>query len=276
MLSSPTHLSSFRHFVVVLLTVGMAACSPPPVAEIPVATQTLIPSTSTWTPVPTATTTSTPPAVPGPLDILGTATSVPLTPLLAGDTPVDERVARELIDDLAQYLKVPTELVRFISVEAWIWTDESLGCRFPPRLEQSIPGLRYKFVVGNMIYEYHTVSGDARRIRCNNAQPLQDELLVRIDPVAAELFEIARQRLSRERDLPVRAVDLLSAASFTWPDTSLGCPIEGQTYDRIRIDGYRLILGVGDERFLFHTDSDSLYPCDFEREVLPPPLDSRG
>lgn len=98
--------------------------------------------------------------------------------------------------------------------------------------------------------------------------PETDDVL-NVDPVAAELASLAQRRIAEELGLPVRRVRILEIESYTWTDTSLGCPIAGETYTPIDVDGYRIVLTAGDNEYLFHTDFDRALPCDVANEQLP-------
>lgn len=89
------------------------------------------------------------------------------------------------------------------------------------------------------------------------------------DPVAAELVALAQRRVAQELNLPTRRVRVIEVKPFVWPDISLGCPEPGETYLAGDIDGYRLVLEVGDVQYIFHTDFDRVVPCDLTNEKLP-------
>jgi len=90
-----------------------------------------------------------------------------------------------------------------------------------------------------------------------------------LNPVAAELVQIARRRIAEQLDLPLRRVRLVDVQPFRWTDSSLGCPLPGQTYVPVLSDGYRVVLAVGDAVYYFHTDFDRALPCDIGLERLP-------
>jgi hypothetical protein len=97
----------------------------------------------------------------------------------------------------------------------------------------------------------------------------ETNLLMEIDPVAAELVALSRRRLSQELDVATGRVRVLEVTPYTWTDSSLGCPLEGEEYSSVLIDGYRIILAVGDDEYIYHTDFDRLFPCEAEAERLP-------
>lgn len=89
------------------------------------------------------------------------------------------------------------------------------------------------------------------------------------DPVAAELVRLAQRRLGDSLDLPIITIRVIEVRPLQWPDSSLGCPLPGQTYTPVRIDGYRIVLAAGEREYIFHTDFDHVLPCDPRNEQLP-------
>jgi hypothetical protein len=89
------------------------------------------------------------------------------------------------------------------------------------------------------------------------------------DIIAAELVGLAQRRLSQEFDVPVRRIRVLELTRYTWPDTSLGCPAPGETYPIADVEGYRIVLAINDEQYIFHTDFDRVIGCDPANEQLP-------
>jgi hypothetical protein len=93
------------------------------------------------------------------------------------------------------------------------------------------------------------------------------------DPVADDLVALAQRRIAQELNLPVRRIRLVEVKFYTWEDTSLGCPVAGETYAEGTIDGYRIVLEAGDKQYIFHTDFDRALPCDAANEKLPSDTD---
>ena len=42
----------------------------------------------------------------------------------------------------------------------------------------------------------------------------------------------------------------------TWPDSSLGCPVEGMMYAQVETEGYIIWLEANDSPYRYHTDTD--------------------
>jgi hypothetical protein len=90
-----------------------------------------------------------------------------------------------------------------------------------------------------------------------------------VDPVAAELTMLAQRRIAQELGLPIRRVQVVEVSSYIWTDSSLGCPVPGESYTQLTVDGYRIVLSAGDNEYIFHTDFDRAIPCDAANEQLP-------
>lgn len=90
-----------------------------------------------------------------------------------------------------------------------------------------------------------------------------------IDPVAADLVGLAQRRLAQDLNLPTRRIQVVEVTSHIWTDTSLGCPLPGENYAQVIVDGYRIVLSAGDQEYLFHTDFDRVVACDAKNEQLP-------
>jgi hypothetical protein len=89
------------------------------------------------------------------------------------------------------------------------------------------------------------------------------------DPVAREIYLLARADLARRLGIDTEAVELVELTSVTWPDTGMGCPEDEGGYESIAVPGYRLVLRADDEEHIYHASFESAFYCDTEREVLP-------
>jgi hypothetical protein len=96
----------------------------------------------------------------------------------------------------------------------------------------------------------------------------QDETL-QTDPVAAELVALAQRRVAQDLGLPTRRIRLVEVSAYAWNDTSLGCPLPGEVYTPLIVDGYRIVLTAGEQEYIFHTDFDRVIACDAANEQLP-------
>lgn len=253
---------------------ALAACSTAP-TPIAVATSTLIPSTATDTATPL-----TPSATPQPSATkLATATTSyeNFHAIISSDVTPDMGLMSQIFDDLARELSVSVNRIQLVLLEEGTWSRRTLGCNFSTPVpisviadepDREVDGFRFVLLVGNTLYEYHT-EGLERFSRCPDAVQAQDDLLIAIDPVAADILRLVQRRIAAQLDLSTRRIQLVNMSAISWSDTSLGCPQEEQNYNEADIAGYRIVVNVGDINYIFHSDSVGIYPCTEEQEVLP-------
>ncbi len=89
------------------------------------------------------------------------------------------------------------------------------------------------------------------------------------DPVAAELVGLAQRRVADLTNMPVRRVQVVEVIPYKWADITLGCPNPDITYPKQEVDGYRIVLSVDNQQYIFHTDFDRVVACDSAKEKLP-------
>ena len=82
----------------------------------------------------------------------------------------------------------------------------------------------------------------------------QDELPSRCQEIEAETA--ARKLLAVDLETEPRALILDSTEKVDWPNASIGCPLEGQTYAQVVTPGYRLDFRFEGETYEVHTDAD--------------------
>lgn len=262
------------HLLAALLALWIVAACSPGSAGTQVPTQVL--DFATATPVPTATPV-TPTPTPEPVfDLDDLATGVPAD--LAALNPDQQRMAWLAIQDAAASLSDPAPALQVVYVEPARWPGPDLSCDEAASIEDTlrdgVPGFRILLTTGTTVYDYRT-DLDQHVIACDviDLPDVDGETLALIDPVAAELAALARQRIARQLDVPANRVRLTAMRAVNWPDTSLGCPSEGQTYAEGPVAGYRLVVSAGGTDYIFHTDFDRLLPCPAGAESLPDDFD---
>lgn len=247
---------------------GLIACRPFTEGVVVLPTLTLIPATATAV-LPTVTVAAIDAASLDALQVgITPSASVVLQPLFPSEA-ADAVRAAAMMASLATRLDITTDRILWVSMERA--ADNGRACASvatPPATAKA--GIRVQFLVGVTLYTYRAGSeAGADFVACEGAETASDDLLVMIDPVVLELVTLARQSVATRLDLPLMRVLLVSVTSYEWDDTSLGCPLEGQTYAPATLPGYRIVVRAGDTESLFHTDSEQLYACDPANETLP-------
>lgn len=250
--------------IALVLALGlMTACAASGAEPTPLPTQTLIPLTPTPSnPPPTQTPTSAPRLRPADL-------------LSATPQETRDRLRAQVVQTLAAAEDVEPSAVQVVQITERAWDDaESLSCDVDSPVEDGdITGFEMILLLDETVYIYHT--DDTDQVQQCSAVPVAEvsgDMLVKVDPIAEDTLALARQRLANERDLSTRQIALESMRVVTWPDNSLGCPAPGQDYAQVEINGYRLVLSVGDERYIYHTSFDQIIRCNAGNEELPPEM----
>jgi len=60
--------------------------------------------------------------------------------------------------------------------------------------------------------------------------------------------------LAKESNVAPDKVRVMLVEGVVWPDTSLGCPQPGQAYAAVMTPGYKVLLGLKEQRYQYHTD----------------------
>lgn len=262
----------------IALLIGLTACASEPTL-VPLPTLTLVQIAPTATPIPTAT-----PEITTPLPQPGDIRALQATPRALDfivpppeDISPDADTLVSARDDLSRYLSIDNQRVQMVTLTRDNLYHADFACPQPPHLsailanfQQYATAERYRLtlLVGMTIYTYHIVPDQILTL-CYPTQPVTDELLFMVDPIASELTRLAQRRLAQELDLPQMRMQLVALTAHTWTDTSLGCPQPNQTYDAIQVEGYRIVLQAGDRNYSFHTDASSIFACPQGRERIP-------
>jgi hypothetical protein len=86
------------------------------------------------------------------------------------------------------------------------------------------------------------------------ASPTQMETQVPIN-VPSDIIEPIVAQVAAEAAVAIDQVEIERAEAVTWRDGSLGCPEPGVMYIQVLIDGYWVVLRVGDQTYDFRVGS---------------------
>lgn len=196
----------------------------------------------------------------------------PLAPAPSGRTPADlsglpadqAEMIGLVTQDLAERLSVPAGDIEVATVTAVDWPDASLGCPVEGQVYAQVvtSGLRISLVSGEQTYTYHT--GPGSFVLC----PQDEEGLTAqadrtpgeredLEPEVAALVDRAIEDLAKTLGISADRIALESVESVQWRDSSLGCPIPGQSYLTVITPGYRIRLTTDGEVYEYHTDRNS-------------------
>jgi hypothetical protein len=250
----------------------LAACTGDELADeaaFAVPTRTLVPPTATPTSVPSSLLTPTPTDLPAPSALEPEATAITVL-----EVPP---AVRDLLDqttrDLVAQSHVDPQDIRLLSVEAFIWRDQTWGCsaRHPGGQPEPVttPGYRIVFSAGSRTYVYHT-DQEGHFFLCDDRAwlAMEGEPVV-FDPIAQAMVELSLRDAARRLNKPEAEIKLVSLLTLTWPDSSVGCPKPGADYADDLTPGYRIVFRSGDQAIIYHTNDRNIVHCTPEEEILP-------
>jgi hypothetical protein len=190
--------------------------------------------------------------------------------------PDAEAAAAQAIDlaqaDLALRSSLAPEMLQLIRAEPQIWSQAALNCR-TSSAPGSIDGFRLLFLAQERVYEYRTdAAGTIKMCTQSSLYDERPDLLAQIDPVAGELMRLAVERVAGDLDLPQARVLVSSMRPMVWDDASLGCPVAGEFYALLPVEGYRVVVEAGGRQYVFHSNFDRLILC--EGGITPTPTPS--
>ena len=74
--------------------------------------------------------------------------------------------------------------------------------------------------------------------------------------------ELARKDLAQRLGVDAAAIRIASIEPKHWSDASLGCPEPGKVYQQMLVDGFRLILESGGQRYDYRSDGRRVRLCE--------------
>jgi hypothetical protein len=185
----------------------------------------------------------------------------------AGPTVARDAAVRLARESLGGELGVAPAALVLQAASAAEWRDSSLGCpekgmRYLPVLT---PGHRVTLEHDGRAYLMHV--GGGRAVRCDRGPSVRADEDARADDAAAaaRIFAEARRDLARRLGVPEAEVKAGLLRRTTWPDASLGCPRQGETYAQALTPGFVIELEVGGARHVYHSDGQRVVQC-----VAPP------
>jgi hypothetical protein len=177
---------------------------------------------------------------------------------------VDEQFARLALEDAAGRAGLDAADFDVVYTQAARWAGATLNCSaedVDPG-DSGIDGYRMILLNNDQVYDYRAAGDTLRFCGTDSLDSLDPDTLILVDPVAGDLVALGQRRLSGELGIPTRRVRLIALDRERWTDSSLGCPLEGQVYQPVITDGYRIVLSAGTVEYVFHTSFDRLILCE--------------
>ena len=145
------------------------------------------------------------------------------------------------------------------------WPDASLGCpQAGMAYAQMItPGYKVTLRAGDASHEVH-VAG-AKAVICSKGAGRKEPPL--LAGAVAKVFLLARQDLAARLKVPEKDVEAVFVRPTTWPDTSLGCPQPGESYEPAPTKGFLIELRHAAKAYRYHADMVKAVACEKPSET---------
>lgn len=90
--------------------------------------------------------------------------------------------------------------------------------------------------------------------------------------VPTELLSSILKDLSKRTGTAIEKIYVIQAQAIVWNDGSLGCPQPGVMYTQALVNGYRVILEVGVQKYDYHAaDNGYYFLCESGLPLISPP-----
>jgi hypothetical protein len=172
----------------------------------------------------------------------GATTEPPPTPIppteAAPTADIKDEVADQLREAIATSLATAPGAVEFLYLERVTWPDACLGLAPQEQAcaEVETPGYGGMIELDDLQYEFRAPE-DVSRVRL-------------IPGAALKARQMAAQQLSYDLD----AVHIVATTPTMWYDACLGVPAEDEACAEVATPGYRVVLNVAGDRYIYHTD----------------------
>ncbi|MBI4214176.1 MAG: hypothetical protein HY534_07705 [Chloroflexi bacterium] len=82
-----------------------------------------------------------------------------------------------------------------------------------------------------------------------------------VPPEAETVVGAAQGDLQERVGVPAVSIEVRSVAATDWPDASLGCPEPDRFYSQVVTPGYRIILVIAGQEYLYHASLSRVVWC---------------
>ncbi len=186
------------------------------------------------------------------------------------DAPSSSEVEALALKTLSGHLSRPAVELEVLSVAAIDWRDSSLGCPKPDRSYMQVITPGHYAILRHRGQSYRVHMANGRAFVCERAGDEAGTEKLPVPMLALPLEQLqtlARADLARRLGVPVEQISLARTQSAMWPDTSLGCPVAGQSYEPAQSKGQVFEFTYRGRAYTYHTDLRRVFPC--------PPLETK-
>jgi hypothetical protein len=171
-----------------------------------------------------------------------------------------EQIAIELaVSRVEETEAVDLGTVSNIRVQSVNWPDSSLGCPKPGvhYLQRVVPGYFVSFKAEEKVYTVHV--GDDVAVVCDLSIDFLKDRRARTMAIISTQ-QAARAHLAERLKVEPDEIQVTNLKMVTWPDSSLGCELDGQAIGPDAVEGVQISMTCKDKGYEYRT---ALEPIDF-------------
>jgi hypothetical protein len=172
---------------------------------------------------------------------------------------------------LASELQLAVADIETLSSESQTWPDSSLGCGKPGTMAAQVLSEGYAVILKTARGTYRVHVAGSNAVNCGPATQWQSRSITRggnaqREPGAPirnlnEMIDKARTDLAAKLGVPESQVRMMNFSPKQWPDSSLGCPVVGETITQQSQRGYVIALRKAERTYTYHTDLTRVRAC---------------
>ena len=150
---------------------------------------------------------------------------------------------------------VSRDSITHLRIRSMEWPDSSLGCGEPgvAYMQRVIPGYFVSFSANGKVYTVHV--GEDTAVVCDKFNELMTERQKRGREVI-KAHNDARADLAEKLMVDPDMVKVSRIQLETWPDSSLGCPVDGEHYAPGPVEGVVIDMTCRDRQYEYRVALD--------------------
>ena len=187
-----------------------------------------------------------------------TETSPPATTVASKEEQAINMVKAEL----SKQSSMDATSFKIISAVEHTWPDSSLGCGKPNQMSAQVITNGYVVTIQTNKGTQVVHATDKYAVICERNIILRNHGNVGAPLKNLEdMIARARSDLANKMHTQPTLIRTLNFAPNEWPDTSMGCVVEGEAVEQKAIKGYRIALNYAGRTYVYHTDMTRVRAC---------------
>lgn len=162
---------------------------------------------------------------------------------------------------LATRLSIGIDEIELLSIEAKTWNDSSLGCGKPGTMALQVltPGHAVRLSAQGKEHHVHVAHNQA--IVCERPVLSRKPGAVSRARGVDQMIQLAREDLAQQLGIDQALIRVTGMKPQQWSDSTMECPVAGETIRPGPLRGYKLSLRYQQRVFTYHTEMTHVRAC---------------